>query len=72
MKEKFIKFKRSYSKGDFKEKYSYKKNIWIKNFFAVTFYIKKFVNLLKNSSIKFRYQKLGKYHHDLINDKSNY
>ena len=48
----------------------YRKKLWMKNFFIITFYVKKFVEKLKKNQN--RTKKLKNYHFKLLKDLSNY
>ena len=49
---------------------SFKKNVWKKNFFVITFYVKRFIEKIKLEILKRKFEKLDRYHYNLIFDLS--
>ena len=48
----------------------YRKNIWIKNYFVICYYVKLFIYKLNRKNIRKKFEELKKIHFDLIQDKS--
>ena len=47
------------------------KEIWIKNFFVITFYVKVFIEKLKQNVQRYKMAKLNQIHYKIIGDISN-